>query len=76
MPGVDNDLHSTMVGTLTITGGTFAPYFPNGSDVKVKMRFTSDLEILVNRYGFVTAEFWNGTLNGGCAEEASDVSVF
>lgn len=76
MPEADNHLRSAMVGSLTVTGGTFAHYFPDGSDVSVTLGFSGDPSMLVDHHGFVTADFQDGTLDPGCAEQVSNFSAW
>ncbi len=58
----DNNLKSTMVGTLTVTGGTFAQYFPNGGNVNITLGLTFPLQILWKFHGFSGSEFYSGTI--------------
>jgi hypothetical protein len=59
----NNQLKSTMLGTLAVTGGTFAPYFPNGSgNVNITLGLTFPLQILWKIHGFSSEEFYSGTI--------------
>jgi hypothetical protein len=71
LPQDDNNFRSAVVGAVVMTGGTFARYFPNGSDVNATLEFSADLNGLVDGYGFVTAGFQNAALEAGCAEQSS-----
>ncbi len=58
----NNNLKSTMVGTLTVNGGTFAQYFPNGGNVNITLGLTFPLQILWKFHGFSGSEFYSGTI--------------
>lgn len=58
----DNQLHSTVLGTLQVTGGMFAQYFPNGGNVNITLGLTFPLQILWKVHGFSTAEVHAGTI--------------
>lgn len=58
----NSHLQSTMVGTLIVTGGSFAPYFPNGANVNITWYLTFPLQTLWQIHGFSTAEFGVGTI--------------
>ena len=58
----NGQLQSTMPGTLVVTGGTFAQYFPNGANVNITWGLTFPLQKLWQIHGFATAEFLNGTI--------------
>jgi hypothetical protein len=57
-----NNGHSTVLGTLHVTGGTFAQYFPNGGNVNITLGVTFPLQILWKVHGFATAEVASGTI--------------
>jgi hypothetical protein len=57
-----NNGHSTVLGTLQVTGGTFAQYFPNGGNVNITLGVTFPLQILWKVHGFATAEVASGTI--------------
>lgn len=65
----NSQLHSTMIGTMTAPGGTFAPYFPNGGHVTIDVGLTFPLQILWQVHGFSAVEFQSGTIvpAGNCA---------
>jgi hypothetical protein len=48
---------STISGTFTATGGTFAPFFPEGGTEEITLGLTGSLQMLLNQHGFVSAEF-------------------
>ena len=62
MSATDSHLQSVMQGTLVVTGGTFAQYFPYGGTVNITWGLTFPLQILWRLHGFATSEFNNGTI--------------
>ena len=63
MSATDSHLQSVMQGTLVVTGGTFAPYFPYGGTVNITWGLTFPLQILWQLHGFATSEFNSGTID-------------
>lgn len=59
---MNND--STMVGTLTATGGTFAQYFPNGGNVSIVLGVPQlPLQTFpITKHAFTSVEFQSGTI--------------
>jgi len=57
-----NQLISTITGTLTSPGGSFAQYFPDGGKVSISMEVTFPLDVLYTVNGFAAAEFQSGTV--------------
>ncbi len=53
----DNQAQSALEGKLTVTGGTFASYFPAGGDLDITLGLNGSLNMLLGRQGFVSAEF-------------------
>jgi hypothetical protein len=74
----NSHLQSTMLGTLTVTGGTFASYFPAGGNVNIVLGLTFPLQILWKVHGFSAAEFLNGTISptAVCVQPSSNSSNF
>jgi len=66
--GTNANGQSTMAGTLTITGGTFAQYLPHGANLNATLGLNGSLDMLLGRFGFVTAEFQSGELQAGCVQ--------
>ncbi len=64
----ESNLDSTMLGSLAITGGTLAPYFPPNASVTVVIGLTFPLQDLVGNYGFSAAEFQYGVVAGDCQQ--------
>jgi hypothetical protein len=57
-----NQLVSTITGTLTSPGGSFARYFSDGGKVSITMQVTFPLDTLYTVNGFAAAEFESGTV--------------
>ena len=55
-------LISTMIGTLTSPGGSFARYFADGAKVTISVGVTFPLQTLYTVNGFTPVEFQNGTV--------------
>jgi hypothetical protein len=74
----DSHLHSTMVGTLTVTGGSYATYFPVGGNVSIVLGLTFPLQTLWKLHGFAAAEFSSGTIIPvtACSQQSSNSSNF
>ncbi len=58
----DSHIQSVMQGTLVVTGGTFAQYFPYGATVNITWGGTFPLQILWQLHGFSISEFNSGTI--------------
>ena len=56
-----------MQGTLVVTGGSFAQYFPYGGAVTINWGATFPLQILWQLHGFATSEFNTGTIDPAAA---------
>lgn len=74
----DSHLHSIAVGTLTATGGSFAPYFASGANVTLTFGLTFPLQTLWMVHGFDTLEIQSGTIvaNTTCSQQSSNSSNF
>ena len=74
----NDQLLSTMVGTLTPTGGTFAQFFPAGGNVTITLGLSFKLQDLWKIHGFAAAEFRSGTIvpSTACAQQSSNSSNF
>lgn len=57
-----DQLVSTITGTLTSPGGSYARYFPDGGKVSISMQVTFPLDILYTVNGFAAAQFESGTI--------------
>lgn len=72
-------IDSTMLGTLTPTGGTFAQYFPSGGSVSITLGVNFPLQDFpLTRHAFAQVELQNGTIvaNTGCSQQSSNSSNF
>ncbi len=67
MSASDSHLKSVMQGTLVVTGGSFAQYFPYGGAVTINWGATFPLQILWQLHGFATSEFNTGTIDPAAA---------
>lgn len=54
---------STLLGTLQVTGGTFAQFFPNGGNITISMGVILPLQIFpITAHAFSAMEFQHGTI--------------
>lgn len=67
MSAADAHLHSVMTCTLTVTGGTFAVYFPYGGNASITWGLTFPFQTLWRVHGFALGEFLSGTIEPGAA---------
>ncbi|HLI63800.1 MAG TPA: hypothetical protein VKV05_10395 [Terriglobales bacterium] len=58
----DSHLYSTMTGTLTSPGGSFAGYFANGGNLTITLGLNFPLQLLWQTQGFAAVEFQSGTM--------------
>jgi hypothetical protein len=55
--------NSTMLGTFTATGGSFAPFFPNGAAVSIDLGLPFPLQLFpLTHHAFTAVEFQSGSL--------------
>ena len=74
----NSQLDSTMVGTFTATGGSFASDFPSGGNVSLVLGLTFPLQTLWMIHGFDTVQIQSGTIvpATACTAQSSNSSNF
>jgi len=67
MSASDAHIHSIMTCTLSVTGGTYANFFPYGGNASITWGLTFPFQLLWRIHGFSTGEFLNGIIDPAAA---------